>query len=130
MKKGKLYSILYLKCPRCNSGNLFSNEKLYRRKGFFDMPERCSHCGLKYQPEPGFFYGAMFVSYGLSILITGLVWFILTLFGFDFMAVIWASVITLLISMPLVFRLSRAIWINLFIHFEESGWEGDNKKAP
>ena len=94
------------------------------------MPERCSHCGLKYQPEPGFFYGAMFVSYGLSILITGLVWFILTLFGFDFMAVIWASVITLLISMPLVFRLSRAIWINLFIHFEESGWEGDNKKAP
>jgi hypothetical protein len=31
------------------------------------MKENCSHCGLRYQIEPSFFYGAMYVSYGLNV---------------------------------------------------------------
>jgi hypothetical protein len=30
------------------------------------MHDNC-HCGLKYQIEPSFFYGAMYVSYGLNV---------------------------------------------------------------
>jgi hypothetical protein len=38
------------------------------------MHEKCSHCGLIYQIEPSFFYGAMYVSYGLNVA-TGIVAF-------------------------------------------------------
>jgi hypothetical protein len=31
------------------------------------MPDYCSVCGLKFNPEPGFYTGAMYVSYGLSV---------------------------------------------------------------
>lgn len=81
------------------------------------MPMHCSKCNLKFEPEPGFFYGAMYVSYGLSILIAGLAWFVLTSFEFDFWAVIWTVVPVLLIAIPALFKVSRAIWLNFFIEY-------------
>ena len=30
------------------------------------MPERCAHCDQKTEPEPGFYFGAMFLSYLLT----------------------------------------------------------------
>ena len=41
--------------------------------------KNCSHCNLKYEIEPGFFYGAMYVSYALAI---GLGCFLFILFKF------------------------------------------------
>jgi hypothetical protein len=31
------------------------------------MHERCSHCGLHYEREPGYWYVAMFVSYAFNV---------------------------------------------------------------
>ena len=33
------------------------------------MNERCSVCDLKFEREPGYFLGAMYVSYGLGLVI-------------------------------------------------------------
>ena len=35
--------------------------------GFPKMHERCPTCGLKFEREPGYFLGAMYVSYGLAL---------------------------------------------------------------
>jgi uncharacterized protein (DUF983 family) len=120
IKKGnKLFSIFWFKCPRCHEGDLFENQNPYSFRKFFDMPTHCSSCNLKYEPEPGFFYGAMYVSYALSISLAGLTWFILTMLDLEFWVVIWTVIPVLLISIPYLFKISRAIWINFFVHYKK-----------
>src|SRR5712671_2207503 len=71
-----LAGILQQRCPRCRSGNIF-------RKSLFLFPkmhERCPTCDLKFEREPGYFLGAMYVSYALGLviitLIAALLWFL------------------------------------------------------
>jgi uncharacterized protein (DUF983 family) len=53
------------KCPRCRRGDLFITG-MYEFKGQ-EMHKICSHCGLVYEREPGYFYVAMFASYALNV---------------------------------------------------------------
>ncbi|HUH45913.1 MAG TPA: DUF983 domain-containing protein [Arenibacter sp.] len=85
----------------------------------FKMNERCSHCNTKYKIEPSFFFGAMYVSYGVGIA------FAVAAFVISFLILkttltttFIAIVITLIVFMPFIIRVSRNIWINLFIHYE------------
>jgi hypothetical protein len=75
---------------------------------------------LKYDAEPGFFFGAMFVSYALSIMLAGITWGTLSLLGVDFLNIIWVIVVVLIVAIPVIFKLSRAIWLNFFFHYQES----------
>jgi len=58
-------AIVHAKCPRCRQGDMFANS-MY---GFNSqkMNKTCSHCGLNYDREPGYFYVAMFVSYAMNV---------------------------------------------------------------
>ena len=119
IKEGnKLYSILYFKCPQCHKGNLYINQNPYSFNDFFEMHPHCDTCGLKYEKEPGFFFGAMFVSYALSITLAGITWFILTFLGFNFKVIIWTIIPVLIVAIPLLFKLSRSVWLNFFTNFD------------
>ncbi|MEL6718022.1 MAG: DUF983 domain-containing protein, partial [Bacteroidota bacterium] len=62
-KKGtKPYSLFKLKCPRCHEADLFETGSFSFQKPF-EMHERCPNCNFNNFPEPGFYYGAMFMSY-------------------------------------------------------------------
>ncbi len=61
--------ILRQRCPRCRVGSIF-RYSIFR--GFPKMHERCPVCDLKFDREPGYFLGAMYVSYGLGIVIVAL----------------------------------------------------------
>ncbi len=37
------------------------------------MSPRCSVCGLKFQREEGYFLGAMYISFGLALVIIALI---------------------------------------------------------
>src|SRR6187431_447425 len=68
LKKGsKLYSILTGTCPKCMNESMYVDKNPLHLGSVLKMNENCSHCGLKYQIEPSFFYGAMYVSYGLNV---------------------------------------------------------------
>jgi hypothetical protein len=71
------------------------------------------------EPEPGFDYGAMYVSYGLgvSIFIADFVLFVLLL-DLPGLAFISLNTLTLLILWPFIFRLSRVIYLNLFEKYD------------
>lgn len=116
MPRTLLASIFTHRCPSCREGKLFKNNSPYNPNKLFDMHESCPNCGQKYQPEPGFYYGAMYVSYALTVAIFVAVVVIGNLF-FD--PGIWDIVISLsivlLLVMPLVFRISRSIWAHMFI---------------
>jgi uncharacterized protein (DUF983 family) len=59
-------SIFSGKCPQCREGKLFSVSILSYRK-LSHVNKECSVCGAKFEPEPDFFYGAMYISYAFSV---------------------------------------------------------------
>src|SRR5690606_40640960 len=70
MKKGtKLYSILKLKCPRCQIGNLFCNPGFFVFSRVLEMPDKCPHCKQDFKLEPGFYTAALWISYPMVLLI-------------------------------------------------------------
>ena len=121
LKKGsKLNSILTGTCPRCQEENMYLDKNPYHLKNIYKMHDNCSHCGLHYQIEPSFFYGAMYVSYGLTVMI-GIATFIVSkvLLGLELNQSFIAIIVTLIVLMPITARLARNIYINMFVSFDK-----------
>ncbi len=120
-KKGnKLYAILTGVCPKCHQESMYINKNPYALSDNLKMHERCSHCSTKYKIEPSFFYGAMYVSYAVGIAFAVAAFVIsYLLVGFQPMTAFISIVVTLIVFMPIITRLSRNIWINFFIHFDK-----------
>ena len=83
------------------------------------MNERCSHCDTKYQMEPSFFYGAMYVSYGVGVGL-GIGAFLIAhyILQVGLLGAFLFIIATILGLFPIILRLSRNIWINLFLSFD------------
>lgn len=116
IKKGnKMYSIIHGKCPRCHEGDLFMVKNPYRLKYLDKMPHHCIICGEDLQREVGFYYGAMMISHAtttvLAVIVHATVFYF---YGWEIAPNIIALLIILIGLFPLIFRSSRAIWINLF----------------
>lgn len=121
LKKGsKLNSILTGSCPKCQEESMYVEKNPYHLSKLYDMHETCSHCGLQYQIEPSFFYGAMYVSYGLTVAI-GVAAFIITkvFLGLSLVEAFIAIIIALIVLTPVTARLSRNIYINIFVHYDK-----------
>jgi uncharacterized protein (DUF983 family) len=106
-----LSDILHQRCPRCRSGNIF-RYSIFR--GFPKMHERCPVCDLKFDREPGYFLGAMYVSYGLGIVIVAI------LAGVLWCATGWwitkdtiVAVVAFLPLAPTITLFARVLWIYL-----------------
>ncbi|MBZ9730853.1 DUF983 domain-containing protein [Salegentibacter sp. JZCK2] len=119
LKGTKLYSILTGTCPVCHEESMYLESNPYKLGRIFDMHEHCSSCGSKYKIEPSFFFGAMYVSYALGIAFAVAAFVIAYyFFGGGLMTSFWAIIGTLVVFMPFIIRLSRNIWINLFLHYK------------
>lgn len=121
VKKGtKLFSIIYGKCPKCHEGDFFKYGFTFNPSKITKLHENCSNCGLKYMMEPSFFYGAMYVNYGITVAISVLV-FLIAKLGFDL--TLLSSFLTVLAALvllaPINLRLSRILWINLFVNYKK-----------
>ncbi|MDW8850012.1 DUF983 domain-containing protein [Flavobacterium sp. MMLR14_040] len=120
LKKGsKLNSILTGSCPKCQKESMYSDKNPLHLTKVLKMNDHCSHCGLKYQIEPSFFYGAMYVSYGLNVAV-GIAAFIVSFvfFGVTIEQSFLAIVISLIVLFPFVLRLSRNLYINMFVSYD------------
>jgi uncharacterized protein (DUF983 family) len=115
----KMYSILKLKCPRCHEGDLFAKKNPYSYSKLSKMPDNCPVCNEKYWPEPGFYFGAMYVSYALTIAISVAVFVaMIVLWHFDVMWYLGLNAAIILLLFPLIFRISRAVWFNFFVTYK------------
>jgi uncharacterized protein (DUF983 family) len=121
-------SILAYKCPRCRKGNMYNQKYLWPLRTMLDMPKNCAVCGQRTELESGFFFGTGYVSYALSVAF-------LVAFFVAFHVIIGLSIekgtvipclitaITLLILIqPWMMRLSRILYLNLFVGYDEN-WE-------
>ena len=115
----KMYSILKLKCPRCHEGELFTFKNPYNFSKLAKMPDNCPVCNEKYWPEPGFYFGAMFVSYALTIALSVAVFVaMIVLWDFDVVWYLSLNATAILLLFPVMFRLSRAVWFNFFVSYK------------
>lgn len=116
MSKGKEDSLIramaHAKCPRCREGNMFQYplRKVFK---FSLMHKHCPHCNLRFEREPGFFFGAMFISYILSVFL-----FFIVTFSLYYLldeppnwVIILSMVVVVFLMLPLLFRYSRVIYL-------------------
>lgn len=122
LKKGsKLNSILTGTCPRCQNESMYLDKNPLHFSKILKMNEKCSHCGLKYQIEPSFFYGAMYVSYGLNVAL-GIAAFVVSyvILNSSIKTAFIAIIVSNIILFPFVLRWSRNIYINIFVSFDKN----------
>lgn len=95
------------RCPRCRDGAVFS--------GRVTMRARCPRCGLKFEREPGYFVGAMYVSYGIAVVLITVFFWGVSLVAPDssFEKALTMAVALFLLFVPAVFRYSRIIWMHI-----------------
>lgn len=78
------------------------------------MFERCPVCDLRFEREPGYFLGAMYISYGLGVatiaLLVAVLWWVTG--RWIVKATLWAAVLFLPVA-PAITLLSRVLWIYL-----------------
>lgn len=123
-KGSRLYSIRTFTCPRCQEGQFFQSHP-YDLKNAGNIIEHCPCCGLKYEKEPGFFYGAMYVSYALGVAQFVTLWVSFNLF-FPWLGTYSQIAIVIFVTLalaPMSYALSKIIWANLFYHYDKEAIE-------
>lgn len=119
-KKGsKLYSIFNFKCPRCHEGDLYKSS-LASLQGIYNMHDKCPKCQQDFQKEPGFYWGAMYIGYGLSsgYMLSGMILSIFVL-GLTVNQSMALTIFGGILIVPIVARLARAIWINIYVKYRK-----------
>lgn len=106
-------AILQGKCPRCRKGDVFTYPAV-KLSQFNKMNEKCPHCGLRLEPEPGFYQGAMYVSYGITIIFMVMIGLLLYFTGDPSEWVYIGTVIGVMILLaPFNYRYSRILYLHL-----------------
>lgn len=100
------------KCPKCRVGHMFvgSAYGIKRQR----MNDVCPHCGFRFEIEPGYFYAAMYVSYGLSmaqLVIIGLLTYELTKSESPWVY-LTVLLVAIVVSAPFNYRYSRLILLH------------------
>lgn len=121
-KKGsKIYGIIKGVCPKCHNESMYKNPNPYAVTQLFEMHERCSHCQTKYKIEPSFFYGSMYVSYAVGIAFAVAAFVISYIFLNSTLTTAFIAIIGAMIALyPVIIRLSRNIWINIFMSYDKA----------
>ena len=91
-------------CPRCRQGRIFAS--------LMKMNARCPECSLVFDREPGYFLGAMMISYGMSVACYGVIYLLLKKVSSQPVPILCLEMFVLYLPViPVVFRYSRIAWI-------------------
>jgi uncharacterized protein (DUF983 family) len=101
----KLSSIFKARCPACHEGPVLKN--------IFGIYPRCSVCGHDFCPEPGFYLGAMAVSFMLTAMLTVPPLIVLKLMGAEVGLLVAFPFIEFLFLGSFLMVYSRVCWLHL-----------------
>ncbi len=122
-RKTRLRAMLHSQCPTCLEGSIFHSRNAYDLKRIVSMPEACPVCQEDFSREPGFYFGAAYVSYALTVALWVAVlvalscfdWWGLLQFSFfeDVGLFLSTGIAMLILLLPVIARLSRSIWLHM-----------------
>ena len=90
----------------------------YHLKKIENLNDRCPICNEDFIREPGYYYGATYISYAITVIL-GIVLFLIVCVGFKIEVVPYIIILSVLLALPLTYRFSRIIWIHLFVKYKE-----------
>jgi uncharacterized protein (DUF983 family) len=98
-------ALLRQRCPRCGAAPLF--------RSAFTMHETCLACELRFEREPGYFLGSMYISYGIGMVVVGLLMGGLYLMwpDLDLGVMVLIAGVLFVPLVPWAWRWSRTLWI-------------------
>lgn len=95
-----------LRCPRCGRSPLFA--------GRFRMHERCAACWLQYEREAGYFIGAIYVNYAVTIALgLGGVLLLDAIVDLPLRAELGIALAVVALVQLVFLRYSRSLWLAL-----------------
>ena len=105
--RSRLRAVASGRCPRCQRAPIF--------RGRLAMHPVCPSCGLRFEREPGYFTGAMYVSYVLAVPVMAVCILAVHLIAPDwsFERTVAVGAVGFLPFVPAIFRWSRILWIHL-----------------
>jgi uncharacterized protein (DUF983 family) len=118
-----VWTVLTNHCPHCREGKLFVNDNAYHFKGNLKMHENCPVCKQPTEIEVGFYYGTSYVSYLVTVLLSGftfILWWIFIGISVDDNRIFyWLSINSALVLLlqPLLMRFSRILWLRWFVRY-------------
>lgn len=112
-------------CPHCREANMYENPKTYSLSKLGTNKKVCDNCGTDLQPEPGFYFGAAYVSWALTVAqwvavlvalktFNALGWIEFTFYTHP-ATFLLSGIAVGIVLFPYMFRLSRSIWAHFFI---------------
>ena len=128
-KPNFLWSVLTMRCPRCRRGSMFKDDNPYRKlstRHILEMYENCPVCRQKFDLEVGFWYGTGYVSYALTIVLSGITiiacWLAIGISAEDNRIFYWLifNTIAIIVLQPWLMRMSRVVYIYFFIKYNEN----------
>ena len=124
-EKSALTAMLTHTCPVCRKASIFKNPSVYTWVDLGSMHAECLNCRSNLVPETGFYFGAAYVSWALTVVLWVSVLVALKLldaiglieFGFltHPITFLTSGGIATILVFPYLFRLSRSIWAHMFI---------------
>lgn len=117
-----------LRCPQCREAYFYENPNTYSFHKLGANKSVCDVCGANLQPEPGFYFGAAYVSYALtvalwiSVLVALITFNALGWIEFGFLThpvtFLLSGIVATILTFPYLFRLSRSMWAHFFIKYQ------------
>jgi hypothetical protein len=122
-KGSRAYAIFHFKCPHCHEGDFFVDNNPYNLAKAGDVLHECPVCHRRYSPEPGFYYGAMYVAYALAVatFVTAYVATIVLYPAASTGATIAIVLTSMLLLTPLLYALSKTMYAALFMGYKGVG---------
>ena len=114
-KKGNfILNVINEKCPKCGEGYVFKqNVSLLNLPIMNDV---CEKCNYHYDREPGYFLGAMYISYGFAVL-QGIITFLILHYTFPSLDTFYKTIIVIIVMTIFGrknYKLSRVLYIHIF----------------
>lgn len=124
--KNAFINTVACKCPKCREGKLFVSSNPYNLKKTLAMKKECPVCGQPTEIEVGFYTGAAYVAYALTIALAVSVfvaWKVLIGFTFSIddnriFGCLATTILAIVVMTPVVMRLSRSIWLMFFVSYD------------
>jgi hypothetical protein len=99
--------------------------------GLFRMRETCPHCHLKFEREPGYFLGSIYINYGITAILTTVGWITLR-FGYriESRGLVFAFGAFCVLFPIFFFRYARALWLAMDCRFDRSLFADPSLEKP
>lgn len=103
---------------------MFQEKSAYKLRSFMKMNDQCPVCGQYFDLEVGFYYGSSYVSYALTVALSGLTfaawWFLIGFSLNDSRIFYWMGVnaVLLVLLQPIFMRVARTLWLAFFIRYD------------